>query len=45
MASNKENQLVEKNDDNLGVENISNDHSTESEKKIEGSKVRKNLNT
>ena len=33
MASNKDNQLVEKNDDNLGVENISNDHSIESENK------------
>ena len=35
MTSNKENQLVEKNDDNLGVENISNEHSIESEKKLE----------
>ena len=33
MASNKDNQLEEKNDDNLGVENISNDHSIESENK------------
>ena len=33
MTSNKDNQLVEKNDDNLGVENISNDHSIESENK------------
>ena len=35
MASNKDNQLVEKNDDNLGVENISNEHPIESEKKLE----------
>ena len=34
MASNKDNQSVEKNDDNLEVEKISNDHSIESEKKI-----------
>ena len=33
MTSNKDNQFVEKNDDNLGVENISNDHSIESENK------------
>ena len=38
MASNKDNQLVEKNDDNLGVENISNEHSIESEKKTAVSK-------
>ena len=35
MASNKDNQLVEKNDENLGVENISNDHLIESAKKSE----------
>ena len=38
MASNKDNQLVEKNDDNLGVENISNDQSIESENKSIASK-------
>ena len=38
MASNKDNQLVEKNEDNLGVENISNEHSIELEKKLEVSK-------
>ena len=35
MASNKDNQLVEKNDDNLGVENISNNPSIQSEQKSE----------
>ena len=35
MASNKDNQLVEKNDDNLGVENISNNPSIQSEQKLE----------
>ena len=35
MASSKDNQLIEKNDDNLEVENISNDHSIESEKRNE----------
>ena len=35
MASNKDNQSVEKNDDNLEVEKFSNDHSIESEKKSE----------
>ena len=38
MTSNKDNQLVEKNDDNLGVENISNEHSIESERKSSVSK-------
>ena len=38
MTSNKDNQLVEKNDDNLGVENISNDHSIKSENKSAVSK-------
>ena len=35
MASNKDNQLVEKNDDNLGVENISNNPSIQTEQKLE----------
>ena len=35
MASNKDNQLVEKNDDNLGVENISNNPSIQPEQKLE----------
>ena len=35
MASNKENQSVAKNEDTLEVENISNDHSIELEKKLE----------
>ncbi len=35
MASNKDNQLVEENEENLGVENISNVNSIESEKKID----------
>ena len=35
MASNKDNQLVEKNEDNFGIENISSDTSIESEKKSE----------
>ena len=35
MASNKDNQSVAKNEDNLEVENISNDHSIELEKKLE----------
>ena len=35
MASNKDNQSVEKNEDNLEVENISNHHSIDSEKKSE----------
>jgi ATP-dependent RNA helicase DeaD len=35
MASNKDNQLVEKNDDNFGVENISNNPSIQSEQKLE----------
>ena len=33
MASNKDNQSLAKNEDTLEVENISNDHSIESEKK------------
>ena len=35
MASNKDNQLVKKNEDNLEVENISSNHSIESRKKTE----------
>ena len=35
MASNKDNQSVEKNEDTLEVEDISNDHSIELEKKLE----------
>ena len=35
MASNKDNQLEEKDKDNLVIENISNDHSIKSEKKLD----------
>ena len=35
MASNKDNQSVVKNEDTLEVENISNDHSIKSEKKLD----------
>ena len=38
MASHKDNQLVEKNDDNLGVKNISNENIIGSEKKSAVSK-------
>ena len=43
MASNKDNQLVEKNEDNSGIEIISNDHSIESENKSVVSKDESSL--
>ena len=44
MASNKDNQLVEKDENNLVIENISNDHSIKSEKNLEVFSQDENLN-